>query len=265
MTDVQQQAKNSTAATLARLERLSGRFPVLSSENRQHYEELLICLLEHYRPRNFLGERLIKYLADEEWETSRYKRHKILLIERRFRARLAFQAYREEAAKENKAALANKLAEHRGQFVLPEEALEGVVAEVDAMLLRPAEELEHARALEVASVYFAYSTGCSTLPLCAAMPFSLKSIATTIRLIRPPPSLHSSRKCTNPVSSRCRRLCPIRRPTRELASKDRGQSGQRPKEPRTAYYGRQIQGKRQCVPAWARCHITETIRDFRGD
>ena len=64
MTDVQQHAKNSTAATLARLERLSGRFPVLSSENRQDYEELLISLLEHYRPRNFLGERLIKYLAD---------------------------------------------------------------------------------------------------------------------------------------------------------------------------------------------------------
>ena len=154
MTDVQQHAKNSTAAKLARLERSCSRFPVLSSENRQHYEELLISLLEHHRPRNFLGERLIKYLADEEWEISRYKRHKILLIERRFRARLAFQAYREKAAKEDKAALANKLAEHRGQFVLPEEALDGVVAEVDAMLLRPAEELEHARALEVGIVYF---------------------------------------------------------------------------------------------------------------
>jgi hypothetical protein len=156
MTDVQQHAKNSIAAKLERLERLCGRFPVLSSENRQDFEELLISLLEHYRPRNFLGERLIKYLTDEEWEIGRYKRHKTLLIERRFRARLAFQAYREKAAKENKAALANKLAEHRGQFVLPEEALEGVVAEVDAMLLRPAEELEHARALEVASVYFAH-------------------------------------------------------------------------------------------------------------
>ena len=156
MTDVQERAESSTAAKLERLERLCGRFPVLSSENRQDYEELLISLLEHHRPRNFLGERLIKYLADEEWEISRYKRHKILLMERRFRARLAFQAYREKAAKEDKAALANKLAEHRGQFVLPEEALEGVVAEVDAMLLRPAEELEHARALEVASVYFAH-------------------------------------------------------------------------------------------------------------
>jgi hypothetical protein len=156
MTDVQQHAKNSTAATLARLERLCGHFPVLSSENRQDYEELLTSLLEHHRPRNFLGERLVKYLADEEWEISRYKRHKILLMERRFRARLAFQAYREKAA-EDKAALTKKLAEQpRGQFDLPEEALEGLVAEVDAMLLRPAEELEHARALEVGIVYFAH-------------------------------------------------------------------------------------------------------------
>jgi hypothetical protein len=156
MTDVQERAESSTAAKLERLERLCGRFPVLSSENRQDYEEFLISLLEHYQPRNFVGERLIKYLADEEWEIGRYKRHKILLIERRFRARLAFQANREKAAKEDKAALANKLVEYRGQFVLPEEALEGVVTEVDAMLLRPAEELEHARALEVASVYFAH-------------------------------------------------------------------------------------------------------------
>jgi hypothetical protein len=153
MTDVQQHA-NSTAATLARLERLCGRFPVLSSENRQDYEELLTSLLEHYRPRNFLGERLVRYLADEEWEISRYKRHKILLMERRFRARLVFQVYREKAA-EDKAALTKKLAQQpRGQFDLPEEALEGVVAEVDAMLLRPAEELDHARALEVGMVYF---------------------------------------------------------------------------------------------------------------
>src|SRR6476659_6056978 len=86
MTGAQQHTQNFTAAKLARLERLCGRFPVLSSENRQDYEELLISLLEHQTPRNFLGERLIKYLADEEWEIGRYKRHKVLLVERRFRA-----------------------------------------------------------------------------------------------------------------------------------------------------------------------------------
>ena len=128
MPDVQEQAENVTA--LARLERLCGRFPVLSSENRQDYEELLICLLGHHTPRNFLGERLIKYLADEEWEIGRFKRHKVLLMERRFRARLAFQAYREKATQQDKAALATKLAQQPpGQLILPEEALEGVIAE----------------------------------------------------------------------------------------------------------------------------------------
>lgn len=156
MTDVQEDAGNSTAAKLARLERLCGRSPVLSSsEDRQDYEQLLLTLLEYYQPRNSLGERLIKYLADEEWEISRFKRHKILLMERRFRARLIFQAYREKAAKEDKAALAKKPAEQPpSHFTLPEEALEGVIPEVDAMLLRPAEELDHARALEVGIVYF---------------------------------------------------------------------------------------------------------------
>jgi hypothetical protein len=152
MTDVQEQAENFTAAKSARLERLCGRFPVLSSENRQDYEELLISLLEHHTPRNFLGERLIKYLADEEWEIGRYKRHKVLLMERRFRARLA---YREKATQQDKAALATKLAQQPpGQLILPEEALEGVIADIDAMLTRPAQELEHARALEVGIVYF---------------------------------------------------------------------------------------------------------------
>lgn len=128
---------------------------MLSSEKRQDYEELLISLLEAYCPRNFLGERLIKFLTDEEWEAARYKRHKIFLIERRFQARLAFQAYREKATQEDKAALAKRLHEQPPfQLILPEETLEGVIARVDAMLLRPAQELDHARALEVGIVYF---------------------------------------------------------------------------------------------------------------
>jgi hypothetical protein len=86
---------------------------------------------------------------------ARYKRQKILLLERRFQARLAFQAYREKAIKEDKAAQAKKLAEQPpGQLILPEELVDGIIPEIDAMLLRPAQELDHARALEVAIVYF---------------------------------------------------------------------------------------------------------------
>src|SRR2546423_2620816 len=135
MTDAQQHTQNFTAAKLARLERLCGRFPVLSSEKRQDYEELLICLLEAYWPRNFLGERLLRYLADEEWEVARYKRHKIFLIERRFQARLAFQAHREKAIQEDKVVLAKRLHEQPPSgLILPEEALDGLITTVDAML-----------------------------------------------------------------------------------------------------------------------------------
>ena len=155
MTDLQQPAESTFASILARLERLCGPFPVLSSERRQDFEELLLSLLQYYRPRNPVGERLLRHLADEEWEIKRYRRHKLLLMERRFHGRLIYQAYREKAAQEHKAALAKKLAEQPpGQFILPEEALEGLIPEIDAMLLRPAEELDHARALEVGIVYF---------------------------------------------------------------------------------------------------------------
>lgn len=155
MTNQQKQAANCMTAKLARLERLCGGFPVLSSEKRQDYEELLISLIEDYCPKKFLGERLLKYLADEEWEIGRYKRHKVFLIERRFHARRALKAQQKKAGQQGKPALPKNLLEQPlGQLTLPEEALEGLIAEVDAMLLRPAEELDHARALEVGIVYF---------------------------------------------------------------------------------------------------------------
>jgi hypothetical protein len=150
-----EQKEESTATKLVRLHRLCGPPPVLSSEDPKSYEELLISLLECYKPRDVMAEMLIRRLADEEWEINRYTRHKTLLMERRFRARLAFQAYREKAAQEGKEALAKKVAERRsGPFTLPEEALEDVIADVDAALLRPAQELEHARALEVGIEYY---------------------------------------------------------------------------------------------------------------
>jgi hypothetical protein len=155
MSNLHEQNNNLLSAVLARSERLCGRFPVLSSEDPKDFQELLISLLECYRPRNFFGEKLIRHLADEEWDISRLRRYKNLLLERRFRACLTFQAYREKATQEDNAALAKKLAEQPpGQLILPEQALEDIIAKVDALLLRPAEEIDHARAQEVAIVFF---------------------------------------------------------------------------------------------------------------
>jgi hypothetical protein len=153
MTDMQEQSKSSIIAILARLERLCGPFPILTSEGRKDYQELLTSLLDNYRPTNFLGEKLVRHLADEEWEINRLRRHKVILLERRLRARLAYQACREKP--ENKAALAKNLAQQPlGYSMLPEEMFEDVVPNIDAVLDRPAQELGHARALERAIGYF---------------------------------------------------------------------------------------------------------------
>src|SRR5215469_3830689 len=276
MSDVQEQVENSTAAKLARLERLCGGFPVLSSENRQDYEELLISLLEHHTPRNFLGERLIKYLADEEWEIGRYKRHKVLLMERRFRARLAFQAYREKATQQDKAALDKKLAEQSpGQLILPEEALDGVIADIDAMLRRPAEELDHARALEVGMVYFEHLDRLLNAAIVRRNAI-LSDIERYDYLFDPrlPVSAwaeqmedgrdrhaNESEIAGAKLDEAAPAIARSQEVNRELAGKSRGQSGQRSKEPWTAHRDWQIEVEPQCLAAWARRRDPEPSRE----
>jgi hypothetical protein len=100
---------------------------------------------------------LIKEVADSTWEAARYARHKTLVMERRFRARLEFQAQRRKVAAERKMSPAKAPAEQNGKLSTnPEDVLEGLVDEVDAILQKPATELDHACALEVGIVYFQY-------------------------------------------------------------------------------------------------------------
>ena len=173
-------------------------------------EELLISLLEGYWPRNFLGERLIKYLADEEWEVARYKRHKIFLIERRFQASLAFQADREKATREDKAVLAKRLdAQPPCPSTLPEEALKGSLPRSTLFCCAPRRNSTMPARWKSALSISSTSTGCSMLPLRAAMPFSPTSRAAIICLIRPSAfpyparrrrALRCSSRCTRPAN-----------------------------------------------------------------
>jgi len=62
-----------------------GPAPVLSSENLADYQELLKQLVSSLKPRDFLEKILVKQIVDSTWELSRYSRHKILAVERRYR------------------------------------------------------------------------------------------------------------------------------------------------------------------------------------
>jgi hypothetical protein len=216
-------------------------------------------LLEYYRPKNFLGEKFVRHLADQEWEISRLERHKVLLMERRLRARLEYQAYREKATQADKAALAKKLAEQpAGPLILPEEVLDGVIAKIDNLLLPPAQEHDHARALEVAIVYVQQ---LDRLPLRAAMTRSNISNTMTTSSIHswrsvqlsnrrhssPTGTIANGTKVTNTSMKSRMGLRLRRKASHELTRKDQSQPGKRP-QGRAAHRAGQINREPQCAP-----------------
>jgi hypothetical protein len=146
------QQEKSTETQLNELLQLFGSPPVLSSEDIRSYQEIMARLLESFAPRDFMEQLLIKELTDSTWDVMRSSRHKTLLMERRFRDRLEFQAQRGKAAAQGKEA--QPVAPNGKPSTEPEDVLEGLVADVDAILLEPAAARDHLRALEVGLVCY---------------------------------------------------------------------------------------------------------------
>ena len=145
--------QESMEADLAELRQLFGPPPVLRSETTQSYDEIMTRLMEGFAPRNFIQQIYIKELADCTWEMARYTRHKTLIMEARFQQRLEFQRQRQRAAAQSKDTLAKGPAgQAREAATTPDDVLDGLVKEIDDILLKPAAELGHVRALEVALV-----------------------------------------------------------------------------------------------------------------
>jgi hypothetical protein len=143
----------SMEADLAELRQLFGPPPVLRSESTQSYDEIMTRLMEGFAPRNFIQQIYIKELADCTWEMARYTRHKTLTMQARFQQRLEFQAQRQRAAAQSKDTLAKGPAgQAREAATTPDDVLDGLVKEIDDMLLKPAAEIGHVRALEVVLV-----------------------------------------------------------------------------------------------------------------
>jgi hypothetical protein len=135
---------------LAEIKELYGPPPVLSTENMQAYEEMTCRFIVCFTPQDSFQTALIKDVIDGTWEAARWARHKALSMHRR----LEVQAQRRKAMAQKKAALAKRPADSKAEPATePEEALDHVVEDVDAMLLEPATELDHNRALEVGIVY----------------------------------------------------------------------------------------------------------------
>jgi hypothetical protein len=102
---------------LAELRNLFGPPRVLSSEDRDHYNEMWDKLTECLNVKDFVELMFVTQVMNETWRISRYVRHDALAVERRFRQSLEFQAMRNKQRKERREAALRDLAEKAGRAI----------------------------------------------------------------------------------------------------------------------------------------------------
>jgi hypothetical protein len=172
----------TTTKTSAKLKKLFGPPPVLSSEDRKAYDTILAQFLECLKPRDFIEQMFVKDLTDTTWEIRRYTRHMNLVIEREYQRHQDMEENRRQKERKLKSAIAEQLDEAReasrekeveGETGPAEQAdytgkpttqferkheleyvIDGLVPDVKEILEAPAEERDHAKALQSGIDYF---------------------------------------------------------------------------------------------------------------
>src|SRR5262249_24420297 len=87
---------------LKTLKSLLGTPPLLSTASVQAYDTLLFHFIDAFKPKDIFAQVLIKNLAEVEWESSRFKRHKAWSVERRDRNWRELQTKQSEKAERKK-------------------------------------------------------------------------------------------------------------------------------------------------------------------
>jgi hypothetical protein len=140
---------------LAEFIALFGPPPVLRTESRENFEELLDQVMACLKPQDVIEAMLTRDFVYASWLIARYSQHQTVSVERRFLQSLEFQAQRAKVQKARKEALlkdqvaksADRPADIAGLVHL-ENIAESVVTDIDEILERTPTELEHNRALE---------------------------------------------------------------------------------------------------------------------
>lgn len=134
---------------------LFGPAPVLSTENHEHYQEVMDQVMACLKPRDIIEQILVKNVVHASWLEARYIRHGTATIERWFHQSLEFQAQRTKQQNQRREAVAKELAAKENlkpadiaHLLELSDTVEESVGDVDRILERKPTELEHNRALE---------------------------------------------------------------------------------------------------------------------
>ena len=140
----------SIEARLSDLKKVFGKPPVLpGSEDIAAYEEMLRRFIERFQPQDFFEMVLMKDLTDATWEAARMGRHKVVLLDRRYRDERKVTTKRRKEWLAKKTDLAKRVAASKADpLTEPGDAIDHLVEECDAILIEPASELDHNRVLE---------------------------------------------------------------------------------------------------------------------
>src|SRR5262245_59393872 len=165
------------ALTPAKYTKLFGSAPVLTSEHLSEYETMLMALQECIKPQDFILQMYVKDLADVTWEIRRYELHKTLVIEREHQRQQEIETKRRQQARRLQDERAERIrqrkekeAEQADQAKQTEHAtdaqtqweraveLDAAVSEAPAdiheILHEPADEIDHAKALQSGIDYY---------------------------------------------------------------------------------------------------------------
>jgi hypothetical protein len=158
------QTTSTTANNLADLKELFGPPPVLSSEDSNAYDAVMVRFVESIKPKDFIEQMFIKDLTDLTWEIKRYSRHKALLIKRQCDALFEDveqdedaeqdqQTEKEQTEQDEQTQQADSPTQYERKLEL-EEAFDSAVPDVDEIVTSTPEELLQAAALESGINYY---------------------------------------------------------------------------------------------------------------
>ena len=173
--------KKPTALDRKEMKKLLGAAPVLSSEYLKDYDAILMRLMDCIDPDDVIELFYVKDLADQIWEINRLRLHKVLVMERAHQRHQEKEEERRRQSRRRNTAIDERVkelfkAEQAGPAGEPtqagqveqasarttqldrklelEEVIDSTVDEVDDILLDPADEVDHARALQSDIDYF---------------------------------------------------------------------------------------------------------------
>jgi hypothetical protein len=134
---------------------LFGPAPILSTEREESYFAIMDWFVRCIAPEDILLYSLVRELVDSTWEMKRYTRYKTMAIESKFRQLCEQQAKckariadRNKALARDAAAKSKPPANEFERVLELEEVVDASISEVDDILSRTPEELDHVRALQ---------------------------------------------------------------------------------------------------------------------